>query len=63
MKAIVHHFPVQLNGATSDILGACGVNLRLDGHVLKVNVIDLEKEDFLKRVIVEADLPFKVIVR
>ena len=33
MKAIVHHFLVKLDGAAADILGAFGVDLRLDGHV------------------------------
>ena len=45
MKAIAHLFPVQLDGALSDVLGALGVDLGLDGHVEEVDAVDLEKKD------------------
>ena len=63
MKAIANFFPVQLDGAACDVLGALGVDLVLEGHVLEVDAVDLEKKDLSGQVVAEDDLPLEVIVR
>ena len=49
----VNFHPVQLDCAFLNVLGASGVDIGSEGHVLERNVVDVEKEGIARHAVVE----------
>ena len=62
MEAIGYLFPIQLDGAVSDVLGALGVDLVLSGHLEEWFAVDGEEEFVGGQIIVEDDFPLQLLV-